>query len=155
MHRDGYGFLIPDQAIEGVRGDIFIPPDSAQQAMHGDRVVVRIAQLGPDGRAEGEILEVVRRAHPTIVGEFRIGRRGHFVIPHDQRIPQRIDIPEGMEIPRRSGGGDRAGVRPVEISDVADLDGMIVNVEALDTPRVTGMPLGAWLKSSATRTISG
>jgi ribonuclease R len=142
MHRDGYGFLISDQAIEGVRGDIFIPPDSAQQAMHGDRVVVRIAQLGPDGRAEGEILEVVRRAHPTIVGEFRIGRRGHFVIPHDQRIPQRIDIPEGMEVPRRSGGGDRVGVRPVEISDVADLDGMIVNVEVLEYPSRDGNAVG-------------
>src|ERR1700722_20035487 len=44
MHRDGYGFLISERPIEGVAGDIFIPPDSAAQAMHGDRVVVRIAR---------------------------------------------------------------------------------------------------------------
>src|SRR5690349_5572636 len=39
MHRDGYGFVVADKPIEGVNGDIFIPPDSAEKAMHGDRVV--------------------------------------------------------------------------------------------------------------------
>src|SRR5208283_2163738 len=36
MHRDGYGFLISDRPMPGVTGDIFIPPESAKQAMHGD-----------------------------------------------------------------------------------------------------------------------
>ena len=40
-----------------------------------------------------------KRAHPTVVGEFRIGRRGQYVVPHDDRIQQWIEIPEGMEIP--------------------------------------------------------
>src|SRR5579872_98188 len=30
MHRDGYGFLIPERPIEGLNGDIFIPPESAE-----------------------------------------------------------------------------------------------------------------------------
>src|ERR1051326_8579333 len=34
QHRDGYGFLISDRPVPGVTGDIFIPPDSAQKAMH-------------------------------------------------------------------------------------------------------------------------
>ena len=46
MHRDGYGFVIPDHPIEGLRGDIYVPRDSAQTAMHGDRVVAHVA--GPD-----------------------------------------------------------------------------------------------------------
>ena len=25
MHRDGYGFLIPDRPIEGMRGDVYVP----------------------------------------------------------------------------------------------------------------------------------
>ena len=29
MHRDGYGFLISERPIEGIAGDVFIPPDSA------------------------------------------------------------------------------------------------------------------------------
>src|ERR1700730_12915564 len=45
MHRDGYGFLISDRPIEGITGDIFLPPESAAKAMHGDRVVVRIARI--------------------------------------------------------------------------------------------------------------
>ena len=71
MHRDGYGFLISDHPIEGVRGDVYIPRESAQAAMHGDRVVVRIARIERDGRADGEIVKVLRRAHQTVVGEFR------------------------------------------------------------------------------------
>src|SRR3954454_11085972 len=99
MHKDGYGFLISERPIEGLTGDIFIPPDSAEKAMHGDRVIVRIARIESDGRADGEIVKVLRRAHPTVVGEFRIGRRGQYVVPHDERIQQWIDIPEGMEFP--------------------------------------------------------
>src|SRR5690242_20086399 len=38
MHRDGYGFLIADQPVAGVTGDIYIPADAAVNAMHGDRV---------------------------------------------------------------------------------------------------------------------
>src|SRR5579871_7037598 len=51
MHREGYGFVIPDRPIEGVRGDIYIPRDSAEDAMHGDRVLARISRIENDGRA--------------------------------------------------------------------------------------------------------
>ncbi|MBL8294273.1 MAG: hypothetical protein JNN08_20680, partial [Bryobacterales bacterium] len=26
VHRDGYGFVTPEKPIEGVEGDIFLPP---------------------------------------------------------------------------------------------------------------------------------
>src|SRR5580698_7772931 len=99
VHRDGYGFLISERPIEGVIGDIFIPPDSAARAMHGDRVVVRIARIEADGRADGEIVKVLKRANPTVVGTFTLGRRGQYVLPYDDRIQKWIDIPEGMEMP--------------------------------------------------------
>ena len=134
MHRDGYGFLIPEQPIEGIHGDVFIPPASAEKAMHGDQVVAQIVRIDPEGRAEGRILKVLERAHPTLVGEFRVGRRGNYVVPHEERIRQNIDIPEGLEIPPRTDVVDRVGVRPVEVSEPADLDGMIVNVEVLEFP---------------------
>jgi ribonuclease R len=134
MHRDGYGFLIPDHPIEGLRGDVYIPRESAQAAMHGDRVVVRIARIERDGRADGEIVKVLRRAHQTVVGEFRIRKRGNFVAPHDERIRQWIQIPEGMEIPEAALSRDRVGVTPVEVKTAEDLDGMIVNVEITEFP---------------------
>ena len=133
MHRDGYGFLIPDHAIEGLQGDIYIPRDSAQKAMHGDRVVVRIARIESDGRADGEIIRILRRAHLTVVGEFRLRRRGAFVVPHDERIHQWIEIPEGTELPRPENR-NRVGVTPVEVTGPEDLDGMIVNAEILEFP---------------------
>ena len=134
MHRDGYGFLIPDHPIEGLKGDVYIPRESAQAAMHGDRVVVRIARIERDGRADGEIVKVLRRAHQTVVGEFRIRKRGNFVVPHDERIRQWIQIPEGQEIPSTELSRDRVGVTPLEVKSPEDLDGMIVNVEILEFP---------------------
>ena len=134
MHRDGFGFLVSDHPIEGVAGDVFLPPETAAKAMHGDRIVVRIARIEPDGRADGEIVKVLKRAHPTVVGEFRIGRRGSYVVPHDERIRQWIEIPEGMEIPAESENRDRVGVEPLAIHSPEDLDGMIVNVEILEFP---------------------
>ena len=134
MHRDGYGFLIPDRAVEGIIGDIYIPAESARKAMHGDRALARIARIEPDGRADGEILKVLKRAHPTVVGEFRVRRRGNFVAPQDERIQQWIEIPEGMEFPPAGRSVDRIGVAPVTISDVADMDGLVVNVELLEYP---------------------
>jgi len=53
VHRDGYAFVTPKTAIAGLRGDIYIPKDAAERAMHGDRVVVRIGRIEADGRAHG------------------------------------------------------------------------------------------------------
>src|SRR5512146_1964514 len=53
MHRDGYGFVIPESRAvqEQLSGDIFINPQAIGSAMHGDRVLV---EMGPvrDGRAD-------------------------------------------------------------------------------------------------------
>jgi ribonuclease R len=133
MHRDGYGFLISERPIEGITGDVFVPPDSAAKAMHGDRVIVRIARIEADGRADGEIIKILKRANATVVGEFRVGRRGQYVVPHDDRLHQWIDIPEGMEMPPAGAPAvDRIGVTPPVVNKVEDLVGMVVNVELID-----------------------
>jgi ribonuclease R len=131
MHRDGFGFVIPDHPVEGIRGDIYIPKESAKQAMHGDRVVAHIRRIEGDGRADGDIVKIVRRAHPTVVGEFRVRRR-NYVVPHDERIRQWIEIPEGLAIPEHPLTPDRVGAKPVDVAGVEDLDGMIVNVEIME-----------------------
>jgi ribonuclease R len=113
LHRDGYGFLIPDPRIEGSQVDIYLPPSSLGEAMHGDRVAVRIVRVDRTGREEGEVVRILRRAHATLVGEFRVRRKGNVVIPHDQRIGGWVEIPEGEE----------------------DLDGLIVEVEILEFPQ--------------------
>jgi ribonuclease R len=134
IHRDGFGFLIPDQATPSVQGDIFLPPPEAAKGMNGDRALVHITRVAREGRAEGEIIRILRRAHVTVVGEFRIRKRGNFVVPADDRIQQWIEIPEGMEIPLTRASVDRVGAEPRQIASVEDLNGMIVNVEILEFP---------------------
>src|ERR1700741_293319 len=104
MHRDGFGFVIPDAKSLGqlkskLAGDIFIPPHQIGTAMHGDLVLVEIANVRPDGRAEGRIVRTVNRAHSTVVGIFHYSSRRNYVTPIDTKITQEIVIPEGEEFP--------------------------------------------------------
>src|SRR5262249_26288060 len=142
MHRYGYGCLTAVKPIEGTVGDIFIPPESAEKAMHGDRVVVHIARIESGGRADGEIVKVLKRARPTVVGEFRIGRRGMYVVPHDDRLRQWVEIPDGMEIPPETAPVDRIGVVAPKVSSAEELAGMVVNVELLEYPEKGESPVG-------------
>jgi ribonuclease R len=132
VHRDGYGFVTPEEPVPGLKGDIYLGKEEADRAMHGDRVALRIKRLERDGRAHGEIVEVIKRAHTSIVGEFHVRRRGNYVIPHDERIRQWIEIPEGMAIPAGGVSVNRVGTRSVEVHSEEDLDGMIVTAEIVD-----------------------
>jgi ribonuclease R len=105
MHRDGFGFVVPDPGSIDARlqsrlsGDVFIPPPAVGSAMHGDRVLVEVGAIRADGRAEGRIVRPVARAHSTVVGVFHHGARRNYVMPIDQKIAQEILIPPGMEHP--------------------------------------------------------
>src|SRR6266853_2738384 len=105
LHRDGFGFLIPDLSSASadlksrISGDIFIPPHAVGSAMHGDRVLVEVTNIRDAGRAEGRILRPIDRAHATVVGIFHHGSRHNYVTPMDQKISQQIVIPCGMEYP--------------------------------------------------------
>src|SRR5271163_536459 len=111
MHRDGFGFVIPDPSSLSpslkarLSGDIFVAPHSIGNAMHGDRVLVDVVAVRPDGRAEGRIVRPVVRAHPTVVGIFHYGARHNSVKPIDSKITMDVVIPPGAEYPE-------AGVAP-------------------------------------------
>jgi len=146
IHRDGFGFVIPDTPVPGMVGDIFLAREEAERAMHGDRVAVRIQRLDGDGKTEGKIVEIKRRAHPTVVGEFRIRRKGAFVVPHDARLRNWIEIPEDMAIPKPSKSVNRVG-GPMDnsaanVRSIEDLEGMIVNAEILDFGEDGDRPIG-------------
>jgi len=108
MHRDGFGFVIPeatslDASLKArLAGDVFIPPHAVGSSMHGDRVLVEVSAVRTDGRAEGRILRSLSRAHPTVVGIFHYGHRHNYVKPIDEKVTQEIVIPPGMENPQAS-----------------------------------------------------
>ncbi len=97
-HRDGYGFLVPDEPMPRVEGDLFIGRDNLGDAMHGDHVLARIERRRADGRAEGRVVQIVERENPTLVGLFRYGPHGNHVLPYDTRIPHEVLIPPGDEL---------------------------------------------------------
>jgi len=167
MHRDGFGFVIPDASSlsssmkSRLVGDIFIAPHAIGNAMHGDRVLVDIVATRPDGRAEGRIVRSVVRGHPTVVGIFHYGSRHNLVKPVDSKITQEIVIPAGAEIPAASGSSavsarktgetpvpGKATVDRVLGDEVArrvewdDLEGVAVDVEITDWPTPTQNPRG-------------
>jgi ribonuclease R len=106
MHRDGFGFVIPDATSldanlkARLAGDVFIAPHAIGSSMHGDRVLVEVGTIRSDGRAEGRIIRSLSRAHPTVVGIFHYGHRHNYVKPIDEKVTQEILIPRGMENPQ-------------------------------------------------------
>jgi len=165
MHRDGYGFVIPeatslDASLKArLAGDVFIPPHAIGSSMHGDRVLVEVSAIRTDGRAEGRILRSLSRAHPTVVGIFHYGHRHNYVKPIDEKVTQEILIPPGMENPKPStaeNAEDTEKNRPGKskakhrvIGNEAavhtnwrDLDGVVVDVEITDWPSATQQPRG-------------
>ena len=55
MHRDGFGFVMPEdeRLRQKIDGDIFIPPHATANAMHGDRVLVELTSRSGGGRDGG------------------------------------------------------------------------------------------------------
>jgi len=173
MHRDGYGFVIPesDEVRSRITGDIYIGPQSIGNAMHGDRVLIEVGPVRPDGRAEGRILRVVARAHSTVVGIFHYGRKFNYVRPIDEKLTQDILIGQGMEYPPEDEEEDDAGAgtaglgaglparrghakhdqfsRHRVVGSEAkrtiqwdDLEGVVVDVEITEWPTPTQQPKG-------------
>jgi ribonuclease R len=91
----GYGFVIPEKVKTPDETDIFIPPDGMMSAMHHDRVVVRVHCQSSHGKSrDGEIIRIVKRANPRIVGTYEASRNFGFVTPDDLRLGQDIFIPK-------------------------------------------------------------
>ena len=85
-HREGYGFLVPDDGGD----DIFLPEKEMQKVLNGDRVQARIAGTDKRGRPEGTIVEVVERANTHVIGRLLNENGVWIVAPEDKRIGQDI-----------------------------------------------------------------
>ncbi|HKT47840.1 MAG TPA: RNB domain-containing ribonuclease [Candidatus Acidoferrales bacterium] len=142
LHHDGYGFAVPDQPIPTLDGDVFIPRDAIGDAMHGDRVLVKMLRSRPTAggqRVEGRILRILDRAHATVVGLFRYASRGAIVLPYDTRFQHEIEIPPGEEATsqlRQKYGLPEPGASPHRrLPRMPELDGAVVNVQLIRFPR--------------------
>lgn len=117
-HRDGFGFLIPDDGSS----DIFLPAREMDAVFNDDRVLVRITGEDRKGRREGQIAEIVECNTHQVVGKYHEADGITFVDPDNKLITQDILIPASEQ------GGAK--------------DGQFVMVEIIAQPTKRRQPLG-------------
>jgi len=92
----GFGFVDPEAPGEGVPASIYIAGNNLNQAVHGDRVVVRIEHEREDGKAEGRIVRILERSTRKIVGRYEVDESGlGVVVPFDRRMTLDLQVPRG------------------------------------------------------------
>ena len=91
-HRKGFGFVESDKEDER---DLYIPSKDVNGAMHGDRVLAEITREATGGkRAEGKIINVIKRVKTQIVGTFKPHEHFAFVIPRGNELRTDVYIQE-------------------------------------------------------------
>ena len=111
----GFGFVVPDH-VEAVnrsegRRDIYVAAGNLMEAMHGDRVIVRIERQSERG-PEGRIIRILERSQTTVVGRFELdSAKLGYVVPFDRRVLTDIHVPTGQ-----SGAAEPGEMVIVEIT---------------------------------------
>lgn len=98
-HRDGFGFLIPDDGSD----DLFLSPAQMRLVFDGDRALARVAGLDRRGRREGAIVEVISRAHESIVGRYQEESGIGFVLADNPKIQQEVLVTPGRSMNAKPG----------------------------------------------------
>ncbi len=101
MHRDGYGFLIPDRPIEGIAGDVYLPRDAVNGAMNGDRADSARRQLQSQRAGRRPSLENPPARAPHCRRKSRIIAGECLWRPTMSGLTEWIEIPSRYGDPRR------------------------------------------------------
>jgi len=92
----GFAFVDPEPGRDDVPGRIFIAGNNLNQAIHGDRVVVRVERRRETDRAEGRIVRILERGAQRIVGRYEIDESGlGYVVPFDRRLTMDVQVAKG------------------------------------------------------------
>ncbi len=91
MHRNGFGFVVPQDKTEP---DVYIKKTDLGNALHGDLVVARPKRRKTGRAPEGQIVRVLQHGQERVIGIYqRRGRHG-VVVPEDPRFPFQIFVAE-------------------------------------------------------------
>ena len=98
-HRDGYGFASPVEDGD----DFFLSSRQMFRVFDGDEVLVAESGYDDKGRPSGQIVEVLTRAHTSIVGRYMEEGGIGYLIPHNRRISNHVLIPPKAKAGAKSG----------------------------------------------------
>ncbi|MEQ1800295.1 MAG: ribonuclease R [Gammaproteobacteria bacterium] len=104
-HRDGFGFLVPDDGSD----DVYLPVPEMRSVLDGDRVAVRVAGRGRGGRRAGTVVEILARSRENLVGRYHRDRDLGWVV-ESGRSPHRFIVTD-----RDRGGAEHGQLVKLEI----------------------------------------
>ncbi len=117
-HRDGHGFVVPDNGDPG----IYLAPQEMRSVLHKDRVRVRVLRYDRKGRPEGRVLDILERRKTPIIGRLLHEGGQWLVAPEDSRYGQDILIPKN--------------------ATASAAVGQVVSVELTESPSLHSQPVG-------------
>lgn len=108
----GFGFV----ELDGDEKDVFIPAEYVKSAMNGDTVSVRLIKHAEEGRrAEGKIIDVLKRNVKMIVGTYKKSKNFGFVMPDDRKFLEDVYIPKNLR--NKAKSNDRVVVQLTKYPD--------------------------------------
>jgi ribonuclease R len=113
--RSGNGFVVPDR--EGEK-DVFVPSHFMGNALHGDKVIVRV-EHSAGGKREGRIVKVSERKVKTVAGFLKQHKKIFFLVPDDERIDAHF-IAEPAKKGQQLRDGDLVAARVTRFPDGGD-----------------------------------
>lgn len=95
-HKDGFGFAVP--LTPTGEGDFALYARQMRGLMHGDIVTVRPSGTDRRGRREGQVLDIIERAHQQVVGRLVMERGVAMLSPEDHRLTDSIILePDSLQ----------------------------------------------------------
>ena len=110
-NRNGRNSFLPD----GEEKSILVMERNSHHAMHDDRVNATLLARRRNHTREAEVIEIVKRAKDTFVGQLKVDRNYAFLITNDHTLPADIFIPKGYL--KKGKTGDKAIVQIVSWTD--------------------------------------
>ncbi|NNE92568.1 MAG: ribonuclease R [Verrucomicrobiales bacterium] len=137
--------------------EIFVPGRNTANAMHGDRVAVRVTKKGEqrwkkkqgnnrrsrppelEGKdsLEGRVVEVIERANTRIVGTYHARGKNAALAPENSRLPQSFKL---SQVLKGAKSGDTV-IAEFERWDSTDLPPLAKMVEIVGSPGQTGLDI--------------
>lgn len=106
--RNGRNSFLPD----GEEKSILVMERNSHHALDGDRVKAVLLARRKNHTREAEVIEIVKRAKDTFVGELKVEKHFAFLLTHDRTLAADIFIPKANL--KKGQTGDKAVVEIVE-----------------------------------------